>query len=279
MPCRLYRDPDAVSRALRDLTFEGMTAILVDDGPTLSAARAYAERSFPELLPLIARYDGSEPLLERIEDDLARALGHRIVLAARGAVTFDATAALTAVDVDFGAAPGVGRRNPVDINLAAADEIARQIRLRDIGGLIVIDFIRMRDRGDRDRLIEAMARAVEHDRLPVQVMGMSRAGLVEVMRPRGRVGLRAMMTRACPVCAGTGATPAPLAAALAALREVASSAPGARPVIVAAPDVAQALGDQAAAPLVEAGQRLGGAVTVETDASLAPGGFEIRPSR
>jgi ribonuclease G len=278
-PCLLYREPDAMSRALRDLTFEGMTAILVDDGPALSAARGYAERTFPELVPLIARYDGGTPLLERIEDDLARALGHRIVLSGGGAVTFDSTAALTAVDVDFGAAPGTGRRNPVDINLAAADEIARQIRLRDIGGLIVIDFIRMRDRGDRDRLLDALAGAVEHDRLPVQVMGMSRAGLVEVMRPRGRVGLHALMARPCAVCAGTGATPAPLASALAAVRQAISSGAGGRPSIAAAPDVARALDDQAAEPLVEAGHILGGAIAVETDESLAPGAFEIRPGR
>jgi ribonuclease G len=278
VPSLLYREPDAVSRALRDLTFEGMRAILVDDGPTLSAVRAYAERNLPELVPLIARYDGREPLLERIEDELARALAHRIALPGGGALTFDATAALTAVDVDFGAAPGAGRRNPVDINLAAADEIARQIRLRDIGGLVVVDFIRMRDRGDRDRLIELLAAAVEHDRLPVQVMGMTRAGLVELQRPRGRVGLRALMARACPVCAGTGTTPAPLAAALAALREVAAASAGAPPVIVAAPDVAQVLGDEAAAPLAETGRRLGAAITVESDDGLAPGGFEIRPA-
>jgi ribonuclease G len=268
-----------MSRALRDLTFEGMTAILVDDGPALSAARGFAERTFPELVPLIARYDGSTPLLERIEDDLARALDHRIVLSGGGAVTFDSTAALTAVDVDFGAAPGAGRRNPVDINLAAADEIARQIRLRDIGGLIVIDFIRMRDRGDRDRLLDALAGAVEHDRLPVQVMGMSRAGLVEVLRPRGRVGLHALMARPCAVCAGTGATPAPLASALAAVRQAMASGAGSRSMIAAAPDVARALGDQAAEPLAEASQILGGAIAVETDESLAPGAFEIRPGR
>jgi len=277
VPTLLYREPDAVSRALRDLTYEGMDAILVDDGPTLSAARAFAEGYFPELVPLIVRYDGKAPLLERIEDDLARGLAHRITLAGGGALTFDTTAALTAIDVDFGAAPGAGRRNPVDVNLAAADEIARQIRLRDIGGLVVIDFIRMRDRGDRDRLIEVLAGAVEHDRLPVQVMGMTRAGLVEVQRPRGRIGLRAMMERACPVCAGTGATPAPLGAALAALRH--ALAAGVPSVIVAAPDVAQSLEDEAAGPLAEAGRALGGAIAVETDDGLAPGAFEIRPAR
>jgi Ribonuclease G/E len=110
-------------------------------------------------------------------------------------------------------------------------------------------------------------------------MGMTRAGLVEVQRPRGRVGLRALMARPCPVCAGTGATPAPLAAALAALRQVAASGPGAPPVIVAAPDIAHALANEAAAPLAETGQRLGGVIAVETDAGLAPGAFEIRPAR
>lgn len=278
VPSLLYREPDAVSRALRDLTFEGMSAILVDHGPTLTAARTFAEGYFPELVPLIVRYDGTAPLLERVEDDLTRALAHRITLTGGGALTFDSTAALTAIDVDFGAAPGAGRRNPVDVNFAAAEEIARQIRLRDIGGLIVIDFIRMRDRGDRDRLIEQLAGAVEHDRLPVQVMGMSRAGLVEVQRPRGRIGLHAMMERPCPVCTGTGATPSPLGAALAALRRALAAGPGAH-VIVAAPDVAHALADEAAAPLAEAGSTLGGAIAVETDDRLAPGAFELRPAR
>jgi ribonuclease G len=276
VPCLLYREPDAVSRSLRDLTYEGMTAILVDDGPTLTAAQAYAEMHFPDLVPLIARYDGRAPLLDRIEDDLARALARRVALPGGGAITFDNTTALTAVDVDFGSAPGAGRRNPLDINLAAAEEVARQIRLRDIGGLIVVDFIRMRDRADRDRLIETMAAAVENDRLPVQVMGMTRAGLVEVLRPRGRVGLRTLMERACPVCAGTGGVPAPAAAALEALRKVLRSAPGRPPAIAAAPDVAQAFAEAAAQPLAEAGARLGGSITVETDDSLLPGTFEIR---
>ncbi|MBI3515075.1 MAG: ribonuclease E/G [Proteobacteria bacterium] len=279
VPGLLYREPDAVSRSLRDLTYEGMTAILVDDGPTLTAAQTYAETHFPDLVPLIARYGGAEPLLDRIEDDLAQALAHRVAVRGGGALTFDSITALTAVDVDFGSAPGTGRRNPLDINLAAADEIARQIRLRDIGGLIVIDFIRMRDRADRDRLIETMAAAVEHDRLPVQVMGMTRAGLVEVLRPRGRVGLRTLMERTCPVCVGTGGVPAPAAAALEALRRVmASGRPGGRPVIAVAPDVAQAFAEVAAAPLAEAGQRIGGAIAIETDDALPPGAFEIRSS-
>ena len=276
VPCLLYREPDAVSRALRDLTYEGMTAILVDDGPTLTAARHYAQTHFPDLVPLIVRYDGREPLLARTEDELARALARRVALPGGGALTFDGTTALTAVDVDFGSAPGTGRRNPLEINLAAADEIARQIRLRDIGGLIVIDFIRMRDRTDRDRLIETMAAAVEHDRLPVQVMGMTRAGLVEVLRPRGRVGLHSLMERACPVCAGSGATPTPAAAALDALRRVIAAGPGGAPSITAAPDVAQAFTGSAAAPLAEAGTVVGAPIRVETDDSLLPGTFEIR---
>jgi Rne/Rng family ribonuclease len=274
VPTLLYREPDAVSRALRDLTYEGMTAILVDDGATLTAARTYADAHFPDLVPLIQRYDASTPLLARIDDELGRGLAQRVVLAGGGAITFDGTVALTAVDVDFGAAPGAGRRNPVDINLAAADEIARQIRLRDIGGLIVIDFIRMRDRMDRDRVVEALAQACEHDRLPVQVMGMTRAGLVEVLRPRGRVGLKALMERACPVCAGSGHVADASAAALEALRQAIGAGP--RAVIVAAPDVARAFAEEAAPALEEAGHKRGGAITVESDDALAPGAFDIR---
>ncbi len=101
-----------------------MAAILVDDGVTLTAARTYADAHFPDLVPLIQRYDGATPLLARVEDELAHGMAQRVTLAGGGAVTFDSMVALTAVDVDFGAAPGAGRRNPVDINLAAADEIA-----------------------------------------------------------------------------------------------------------------------------------------------------------
>ncbi len=121
-----------------------------------------------------------------------------------------------------------------------------------------------------------MAQACEHDRLPVQVMGMTRGGLVEVLRPRGRVGLQALMARACPVCAGSGLVADASAAALEALRQAIAAGP--RAVIVAAADVARALDEQVAPALAEAGQKSGATIAVERDDALAPGAFEIRPA-
>jgi ribonuclease G len=246
-PCRLHRDLDPVTRALRDHGGVGVSSIRIDDGEALTAARTYVGRFAPGLSGRLAWHRGPEPIFARhnIEQQIETALRPRVRLPSGGEITIQATEGLTAIDVDSGSY--VSGRDQGEtcrvINLEAAAEIARQLRLRAIGGLIVIDFIHMTDAATVEDVLAAFNRALADDPAPIRVSGMSELGLVEMTRRRVREPLAHLLTECCHACDGTGRVPTFATALAELLRAIErEAARGAGPVLVrAAPELAQAL--------------------------------------
>lgn len=249
-PVRLHRDLDPVTRALRDHAGPNVRSIRIDDGEALTLARTYVGRFAPMLAGRLAWHRGPDPLFGRhnVEQQIDTALRPRVRLPSGGEITIQATEGLTAIDVDSGSY--VSGRNQSEtcrvINLEAAAEIARQLRLRAIGGLIVIDFIHMNDAATVEQVLSAFNQALSDDPAPIRVAGMSELGLVEMTRRRVREPLAHLLTEACPACDGDGRVPTFATALAELLRAVArEAARGVGPVLVrAAPELAQALGPE-----------------------------------
>ena len=207
-PCLLYRDLGLLGRVLRDELTEDVSEIVVDSEEELERIRPFVERFCRGRVPEIDLYRGHVPLFDfyGIEKELETILDRKLWLESGAYLIIDQTEALTVIDVNTG--KFVGRTNLRDTvlmtNLEAADEIARQLRLRAIGGIVVIDFIDMDHEEDRQRLLDRLNEAFHGDRYKARVFSVTQLGLVEITRKRARLDLRASLTRGCPFCAGTG---------------------------------------------------------------------------
>jgi ribonuclease E/ribonuclease G len=180
-PALLKAPPDAALRAVVEQGARGLDAVVVEDEAAFAGLAAWAAEAAPDLAGRITRHRGPAPLFERHDLDGAIAdLAERVVpLPGGGSIVIDRTEALIAVDVNGGE-----RGNALAVNLEAAREIARQLRLRNLGGIVVVDFIGMRAERDRERLVAELTHAVADDPSAVQVHGLTRLGLVEMVRPR-----------------------------------------------------------------------------------------------
>lgn len=209
-PCLICRDADLIEAALRDFGAEDVEEIVVEEAAAFQRVRELAEALFPGAADKLRRYQGREPLFERlgVAAQLDRALQRRIPLPSGGHLVFDRTEAMTVIDVNTGAFSGKGgqqREQAVTAaNLEAAREIARQLRLRDIGGIVLIDFVNMQEAANRERVLTALRAEAAKDTAPVAVLGMTALGLVELTRKRVRASLAERMTEPCPCCGGTG---------------------------------------------------------------------------
>jgi len=198
VPVCLLSPPSLVERILRDRVASD-SVILVDDRGVYFDLTTRMKRQRPDIAFNIRYHDEAEPIFEAygIADQIAE-LTDRTVTLPRGArLTFDFTEALTVVDVDMGSAGAKGRADDAILatNMSAAVEIARQIRLRNLAGLIVIDFITMRRREHRRKLVDAMKRELKNSSVPIDVLGMTAAGLVEITRRRDGPALHELLTR------------------------------------------------------------------------------------
>ena len=271
-PAALFRDGDSVGRALRDQAREGIGRIVVDGRQGLAAARNWAERFEPALLDRIAGHDGALPLFEErgIEAELEAVTIPRVGLPRGGFLMIQTTEALTAIDVNSGGyAKGGAGEAALRTNLDAAAEIARQLRLRAIGGLVVIDFIHMTDPVHNDAVMGALRSAMARDRAPVQMSGFSPLGLVEMTRKRIREPLGHQLTEPCDPCEATGRRPSPAAVGCRVLRQAertADAAPG-RPLAIAlAAPVADWLRAEPHDRLAALSSRIGAPVRLDVEA-------------
>lgn len=195
-PRLLCPGPDAFARAVIELGATPPDAVIVDGGPLDGGAlhrrvAAWFQERAPELSPRLTRHTPPGRLFDQRDLDTAIAdlLDRRVALPRGGSLVIEPTEALTVIDVNAG-----DRANPLDVNLDAAAEIARQLRLRNIGGIIVVDFVNLRARSDADRVLAALTRAVDSDPLQTQVYGMSKLGLVELTRARRGSALSALLS-------------------------------------------------------------------------------------
>ncbi|MBQ7515407.1 MAG: Rne/Rng family ribonuclease [Schwartzia sp.] len=207
-PALLYRDAELAIRLVRDSMTEAVDELLVDDAVTYQRIQELLQFSYPELSQRVRLYGGSVPLFQEhgIEEAIAQ-LGERIVrLPSGGFLVIDHTEALTVIDVNTG--KFVGEENLADtvyrMNMEAAGEILRQIRLRDIGGIIIVDFIDMETEEQKERLLEFLRGAARRDRSKTNIVGITALGLVEITRKKTRQNFESIVYQDCPACGGRG---------------------------------------------------------------------------
>jgi ribonuclease E len=210
-PRLVYRDLDLAVRVLREELNEDFRGVIIDDADLFNKVREYVLAVNPELADRIEYYDRSTeelPLFERyfVHEQLHRALDRKVFLPSGGSLIIERTEALTVVDVNTG--KNVGTTNLEETvfrnNLEAAEEVARQLRLRDIGGIIVIDFIDMETKAHREAVASALRQALSRDKTRTQVFDISELGLVEMTRKRVNEGLLESVSKVCAVCDGRG---------------------------------------------------------------------------
>ena len=285
-PVRLYREHGPLHRVLRDETTADLRRIVVDDAGALAEARALCERLAPEAADLLELHRGPPALFEAhgVEEQIEAALVPHVELAGGGSVVIEETTALTAIDVNTGGrATGAGPEETARLtNLEAAAEIARQIRLRGIGGLLVVDFVSMRRRQHETEVLDALRAAVAGDRVAVHVAGFTRFGLVEMTRERRHASLSQVLLEECPTCNATGLLRSAETVALESLRRVLAedrAGPEAPLRLTAAPTVIEALRGPAGAALGEVEELLGRPLELETDGELESGQFDVAMAR
>lgn len=207
-PALLHREASLTRALVRDVFSAKVDALWVDSREILNEITAYLEQIDPDLLPRVHFYEEPEPLFDRfkIEQEIRDLFKQRVELPTGGYVIIQPTEALVSIDVNTGRY--TGKRDPektiLRTNVEAAREIARQIRLRDMGGIIVVDFIDMETKGNRDRVLQEIRQHLGRDRARTRAYAVSELGLVEMTRQRVRSSLWASMTRECRTCQGTG---------------------------------------------------------------------------
>jgi len=204
----VHEDLPLSLRVLRDELARGVSRVLVDSPREYQRMREFAAAFMPEGVPLVELYPGPRPIfdLNGVEEEIAKALDRKVPLKSGGHLVIDQTEAMTTIDVNTGAY--VGHRNLEETifrtNLEAAVSIARQLRLRNLGGIIIIDFIDMRDEPHRRAVLTALERALAGDRAQTHIVSLSPLGLVEMTRKRTRESLEHLLCQPCPSCEGRG---------------------------------------------------------------------------
>ena len=227
-PFLIYRESNAVIRALRDYLSNDIGEILIDNGATYAEAREFVEQVMPQNLRKLKLYDDAVPLFTRyqIETQIESAFAHSVTLPSGGSLVIDHTEALVSIDINSARATKGGdiEATALNTNLEAADEIGRQLRLRDLGGLVVIDFIDMGPQKNQREVENRLRDAVRQDRARVQIGKITRFGLLEMSRQRLRPSLGESSYMTCPRCSGIGNIRSVESLALAILRIIGEEA-------------------------------------------------------
>jgi ribonuclease G len=263
VPAILHEEPDIVLRAARDMFDETVSKIVIDDEREHRRLREFIELFLPERSNDIELYTGKDPFFDEfgIEDGIARALSRKVPLLSGGYLIIDQAEALTAIDVNTGRFTGKGKDVEETIfqtNLEAVKEIGYQLRFRNIGGLIVLDFIDMERSGHRDKVYRALLDVLRHDKAKTTAVRISELGLVEMTRKRTRESLGRTMYEPCFYCDGTGLLHAKKTLCIEIFRQLRrerDTLPGYQIVINAHPAIIDMLQREERASLEEASSR------------------------
>ncbi|MCX7598012.1 MAG: Rne/Rng family ribonuclease [Armatimonadetes bacterium] len=284
-PAVVYEDLSLVFEILRDVVDQRVRQMLIDDRETFEKVRRFLSSMAPGLRDLVKLYEGKRPIFTElgIERELDKALKPRVWLPHGGHINIEETEALTVVDVNSGrfTATGSLADTVLRTNLEAAEEIGRQLRLRDIGGIVVIDFIDMDRPEHRERVAEAMRRVLAADRMRTRIMHITRLGLLEMTRKRTDLSLSQRLQEPCPWCDGTGRVLHPTTIAtriVSDLRTLAADSKAEAFAVVTAPAVALALVGEHG-ELAEGLEReeVGRPVLVRVEQGRHPEKYEITP--
>ena len=204
----VYEDLPLVLRMVRDVSTANVERIRIDSRETCGRVVSFAEEFAPALVPRIEHYRGERPILDlhSIEDEIQKALLRKVELKSGGHLVIDQTEAMTTIDVNTGGF--VGHRNLEETiyktNLEAAQAIARQLRLRNLGGIIIVDFIDMQEEEHRRQVLRALEKSLERDHSRIAISEVTSLGLVQITRKRTRESLERLLCEPCPTCAGRG---------------------------------------------------------------------------
>ncbi len=209
----VFQEADLSIRVVRDVLVEEFEGAIIDDDKQYDRVTKFLQRTAPELAERVELYKDKEPLFEKwgVEEAFDSVLSRRVDLASGGYLMIDYAEALTVIDVNTGSFTGKGRGRLEDtitkVNVEAAAEVVRQLRMRDIGGIIVIDFIDMARARNRDQVLKTLRTALDEDRTKTYVVEVSPLGLVEMTRQNVTDGVREILTKTCPTCGGEGVVP------------------------------------------------------------------------
>ncbi|MEW6320794.1 MAG: Rne/Rng family ribonuclease [Acidobacteriota bacterium] len=284
-PTAIYREPSLINKLLRDLLTDDFTAIRIDDPREHQRLVEFVERIMPDLAPRVKLYDKEYPIFEEygVQAELDKALRSKVWLKSGGSIVINQTEALVAIDVNTGRYVGkktAGRLEDTILktNLEAVREIIRQIRLRDLGGIIVLDFIDMEEKKNRQKVFQAVEQELRKDRAPSKALQVSDFGLVIVTRKRVKQSLERLLTEPCPYCTGTGAIKSSSTICyeiLAELKKVGSDLEGAGVLLRVNPDIARALREEERGVLKDLKHLLGRDVIVKPDPHLHHEQFDV----
>ena len=278
----LHQDLNLLQRVLRDLVGEGTQTIRVDSREQFEALRAFGAEFMPLAAQKLQHYKGERPIFDlySVDEEIAKALGRRVDLKSGGYLIVDQTEALTTVDVNTGGYVGV--RNFDDTifktNLEAAQAIARQLRLRNLGGIIIADFIDMGREDHKEEVLAEFKKQLQRDRVKTMAGGFSQLGLVEMTRKRTRESLAHMLCEPCAACEGKGIVKTARSVAYDIFREILREARQFHPRefrIVASPKVIELFLDEESQHLAGLSEFIGKPVSLQSETAMGQEQFDI----
>jgi len=278
----LHQDLNLLQRVLRDLVSEHTVTIKVDSREQYEALRNFGTEFMPAAVGKLQHYKGERPIFDLfgIDEEIAKALGRRVELKSGGYLIVDQTEALTTVDVNTGGF--VGARNFDDTifktNLEAAQAIARQLRLRNLGGIIIADFIDMTREDHREAVLAEFRKQLARDRVKTMLGGFSQLGLLEMTRKRTRESLAHMLCEPCPSCEGKGIVKTARSVAYDILREILREARQFNPRefrVVAAPQVIELLLDEESQHMAGLSDFIGKPISLQSEAAMGQEQYDI----
>ncbi len=281
-PGLIYEDLPVALRTLRDVLGSNVEKIRVDSRETYHRAVQFSQEMVPEILPMIEHYPGERPLFElhNIEAEIQHALDKRVPLKSGGYIIIDQTEAMTTIDVNTGGFVGhkTLEETIFKTNLEAAVAIARQLRLRNLGGIIIIDFIDMVEPDHRVQVHQALNKALERDHARTKVCDVSSLGLVEMTRKRTRESLEHVLCQPCPACDGRGSVKTPETICYEIFRDVTREARqynAKQMQVIAAPAVIDRLREEDSTSLAELQEFTGVPLKLQPDVHYLPEQYDI----
>ncbi|MDB5869879.1 MAG: ribonuclease [Polaromonas sp.] len=278
----LHQDLSLLQRVLRDMALENTQTIRIDSREQFEKLQAFAVEFMPATLPKLELYSGERPIFDlfNIDEEIARALGRRVDLKSGGYLIIDQTEALTTVDVNTGGF--VGARNFDETiyktNLEAAQAIARQLRLRNLGGIVIVDFIDMNKENHRDAVLAEFKKQLVRDRIKTAVNGFSALGLLEMTRKRTRESLAHQLCEPCSACTGKGIVKTARSVTYDILREILREARQFNPRefrVVASPKVIELFLDEESQHLASLSEFIGKPISLQAEAVMAQEQYDI----
>ena len=278
----LHQDLNLLQRVLRDVVVEGTQTIRIDSREQFEELKGFAAEFMPATLPKLQLYAGERPIFDlfNIDEDIARALGRRVDLKSGGYLIIDQTEALTTVDVNTGGF--VGARNFDDTifktNLEASQAIARQLRLRNLGGIVIVDFIDMLRENHRDAVLAEFQKQLARDRIKTTVNGFSALGLLEMTRKRTRESLAHQLCEPCAACTGKGVVKTARSVTYDILREILREARQFNPRefrVVASPKVIELFLDEESQHLASLSDFIGKPISLQAETVMAQEQYDI----